>query len=132
MLARLRATAPLTARVSWQGALVKGASPQSLMPPCPRPHHQLPPPVLTAADGAAATQICPRCSRATGCMAELSYASVMMPPTAELVWRVELAGTRNFSCRGGLEFGPALGVAEGELDGLECEWAAGCACAQDT
>lgn len=57
-----------------------------------------------------------------GCQAALSYASVMMPPQAELVWRVELVGTRNFTCRGGLEFGPALGVAEGELDGLECEW----------
>lgn len=57
MLARLPATALLTARVRWQGALVKGASPQSLMPPCPRPHHQLPPPLtLTAADGTAATQ----------------------------------------------------------------------------
>ncbi|KAI7841436.1 hypothetical protein COHA_004831 [Chlorella ohadii] len=44
-----------------------------------------------------------------------------MPPQAELIWRIELTGTRNFSCRGGLEFGPALGVAEGELDGLECK-----------
>ena len=51
----------------------------------------------------------------------MSYASVQMPPQAELIWRIELTGTRNFSCRGGLEFGPALGVAEGELDGLECE-----------
>lgn len=45
-----------------------------------------------------------------------------MPPEAEFLWRVELAGTRNFSCRGGLEFGPALGVAEGRLDDFDCEW----------
>ncbi|PRW05832.1 hypothetical protein C2E21_9455 [Chlorella sorokiniana] len=76
--------------------------------------------VLLAARASARSSPTDGASGGQGCQAALSYSSVFMPQ-AELVWRVELTGTRNFTCRGGLEFGPALGVAEGELDGLECK-----------